>query len=64
VRQFSVVSQTYTLPEHFRLCITGSHRSGALKTTENAENADKTLAFVEGASHMFTTAREYEKFSG
>jgi len=30
----------------------------------NAASLDKTLAYVEGASHMFTTARECERFPG
>jgi hypothetical protein len=31
---------------------------------ENAASNDKTLVFVEGASHLFTTAAQCEKFAG
>jgi hypothetical protein len=31
---------------------------------ENAKSNDKTLVFVEGASHLFTTAKEVERFPG
>jgi hypothetical protein len=31
---------------------------------EHAKSADKTLAFVEGAGHMFTTCRQCEKTPG
>jgi hypothetical protein len=31
---------------------------------ENAVSRDKTLAFVEGASHVFTTATQCERFPG
>lgn len=31
---------------------------------ENAASKDKTLAFVQGASHMLTTARECEEYPG
>jgi hypothetical protein len=31
---------------------------------ENAASTDKTIMFVEGASHLFTTASQFERFPG
>jgi hypothetical protein len=31
---------------------------------ENSQSMDKTIIFVEGASHLFTTAKECEKYPG
>jgi hypothetical protein len=45
--------------------MTGSWEYLASETIyENATSADKTIMFVEGASHLFTTASQCERFPG
>jgi hypothetical protein len=45
--------------------MTGSWEYLASETIfENAASEDKTIAFVEGAGHMFTTASHCERFPG
>jgi len=45
--------------------MTGSWEYLASETIyENAASADKTLAFVEGASHRYNTCKECEEYSG
>ena len=45
--------------------MTGGHEYLAAETIyENAKSSDKTLAFVEGASHGYTTCKQCEKTPG